>query len=689
MMPSHPYTNSYFASSSASSTHSSSHSHPHLARLQPSIGSAKGKARALDPHHFAAARNFTPRLSVTAETTDPVLAQVQRSSNASMHSRKQHTAADAGHAHLARKHDKRGRNKLRARGRSITKHDLSQSYSASSSPSSSPSPSPSPSPCPSPSCSPAPVPAPVQLRTTLSTKPSTSIATPYLSMLGQPTVASASLSTPAAAKCLPSLYQASRGRSTNVNPSHSWDRRCTSAIVLSGSEDETIRRPRTRSREHERRANASLSRSPTEQALFAGDDQDDDGGVSSSSDFDDDDTLYASHQGRTRARRWSSVERGRRRGLRILLASEEQQERQQQSSERGGRELNRRSRRPSASSEPSDCPSDLDAMTLSSCCSTASTSSRSRSSSRSSSEIIRRAKSHTIIPDTRDPKAGACRPIIAVPVSSDADPLLSLSATSIEDMIHVDAVEFSPETATADSPPRSNRGSSSGGGKLSWIISDLDDVRQNYLPSSWRSLVRLPAILPGLSARRNPSIQGRGVATPIEGDRDPSAYVSGLGQPIDPDTELSSVVQLQTFRRHRPKVDAPFPADFDSDRPARRPRRPSPVRRRSQAVGLFSSSRTRSSDQSGSDLRGRHGMVKVVASSIGQTQTVRRPPPGSHRLLSNSAHLRMLSLELEMIKNNKISSPLKPRWGVHRANDFRLAASRLRHAWTSSSSSDL
>ncbi|SPO20516.1 uncharacterized protein UTRI_00913_B [Ustilago trichophora] len=49
--------------------------------------------------------------------------------------------------------------------------------------------------------------------------------------------------------------------------------------------------------------------------------------------------------------------------------------------------------------------------------------------------------------------------------------------------------------------------------------------------------------------------RGRGVASPLEADRDPSAYVSGLGQPIDPDTELSSVVQLQTFRsrsRSRP-----------------------------------------------------------------------------------------------------------------------------------------
>ncbi|WFD18107.1 hypothetical protein MCAP1_000319 [Malassezia caprae] len=41
------------------------------------------------------------------------------------------------------------------------------------------------------------------------------------------------------------------------------------------------------------------------------------------------------------------------------------------------------------------------------------------------------------------------------------------------------------------------------------------------------------------------------------------------------------------------------------------------------------------------------------------------------RLLSNSAHLLMLSLELAMIKNQKIYTPLKPRWGKHRDDDFR------------------
>ena len=41
------------------------------------------------------------------------------------------------------------------------------------------------------------------------------------------------------------------------------------------------------------------------------------------------------------------------------------------------------------------------------------------------------------------------------------------------------------------------------------------------------------------------------------------------------------------------------------------------------------------------------------------------------RLLSNSSHLLMLSLEMAMIKHNKIVAPLKPRWGKRRDDDFR------------------
>ncbi|WFD29427.1 hypothetical protein MSPP1_000436 [Malassezia sp. CBS 17886] len=46
------------------------------------------------------------------------------------------------------------------------------------------------------------------------------------------------------------------------------------------------------------------------------------------------------------------------------------------------------------------------------------------------------------------------------------------------------------------------------------------------------------------------------------------------------------------------------------------------------------------------------------------------PLPRS-RLLSNSAHLLMLSMELAMIKNKKINAPLKARWGKRRDDDFR------------------
>ncbi len=47
------------------------------------------------------------------------------------------------------------------------------------------------------------------------------------------------------------------------------------------------------------------------------------------------------------------------------------------------------------------------------------------------------------------------------------------------------------------------------------------------------------------------------------------------------------------------------------------------------------------------------------------------------RLLSNSSHLLMLSLELDMIKKQKISAPLKPRWGKHRADDFNPLPSTI------------
>lgn len=59
------------------------------------------------------------------------------------------------------------------------------------------------------------------------------------------------------------------------------------------------------------------------------------------------------------------------------------------------------------------------------------------------------------------------------------------------------------------------------------------------------------------------------------------------------------------------------------------------------------------------------------------------PQPFRFRLLSNSSHLLMLSLELDMIKKQKISAPLKPRWGKHRANDFNPLPSTISYSSTS------
>jgi len=46
----------------------------------------------------------------------------------------------------------------------------------------------------------------------------------------------------------------------------------------------------------------------------------------------------------------------------------------------------------------------------------------------------------------------------------------------------------------------------------------------------------------------------------------------------------------------------------------------------------------------------------------------------------------MLSLELDMIKKQKISAPLKPRWGKHRANDFNPLPSTVSYASSYASS---
>ncbi|WFD25472.1 hypothetical protein MNAN1_000432 [Malassezia nana] len=114
--------------------------------------------------------------------------------------------------------------------------------------------------------------------------------------------------------------------------------------------------------------------------------------------------------------------------------------------------------------------------------------------------------------------------------------------------------------------------------------------------------------------------------------------------------------------------------------------------RRRQDVTYAAIASCAKESQSESRCRGRNrgrreGIKKLVSSQeIAELPTASRetiPSPNEAtcadesvdvprvRLLSNSAHLLMLSLELAMIKNHKIYTPLKPRWGKHRDDDFR------------------
>ncbi|WFD05082.1 hypothetical protein MVES1_000408 [Malassezia vespertilionis] len=99
-------------------------------------------------------------------------------------------------------------------------------------------------------------------------------------------------------------------------------------------------------------------------------------------------------------------------------------------------------------------------------------------------------------------------------------------------------------------------------------------------------------------------------------------------------------------------------------------------------------SRTTHSADARESRRGRRGAVKAVTSleSPGASSDVapesaamvrssslcdERASLTRPRLLSNGGHLLMLSLEIAMIKNNKIHAPLKQRWGKRRDDDFR------------------
>ncbi|SPO21436.1 uncharacterized protein UTRI_00913 [Ustilago trichophora] len=693
--------------------------------------------------------------------------------------------------------------------------------------------------------------APSPLHSSLTPSPTTGSASQFVSLLGQPVAVSASLSAPnktsaaATSAVLPSLYKASRGRSANVSPSRRWDRRGASATVLSGasasgsggegddvSEDDlnndlaSRRASRTKtlpSSMHNSGMSAQLSSRrlsvPKEQALFPSD-EDDSPPLSPSEHLGAHAGKIAQH--RRRSRRWSSIERERSRGMRILLqgrpagldASSPVEETGSKPTSVGrGRSANRSTRLADEdasdfeqSSSPSSCTSSCDLNYVPRATDTPAIpirERRSRSNGRNSGvpdSSVSVASSQGHVPSSTDgsddpspaastpstslvqrspPGFTALKPIVAIPVTSESDPLLGHAAASVEDMIQVDKVEFFPEeaiTAQLSLAKGKRRTSPKQSKKSSWIIGDFESepesddeqpsrsslegavnrshataisasppsptassyqarlaslqsqlriwsrtqdtsaaprVRQissgsedqnepevdakdadtnspGLLSASWRNLARLPnlILLPGLAARQareslassskaqaegvdghnadrgssattendfaqiyrlasstqspsdekilqaqrnvalktgrppspspspsppasllgsrqssNDSIstsdkgqhphnvmgaprRGRGVASPLEADRDPSAYVSGLGQPIDPDTELSSVVQLQTFRsRSRSR-----PADVRhrgtaSDDPRRDASRHSVQRGRSDEVG--------------------------------------------------------------------------------------------------------
>ncbi|KAJ1029915.1 hypothetical protein NDA16_000831 [Ustilago loliicola] len=1013
----------------------------------------------------------------------------------------------------------------------------------------------------------------------MTTSPTTGSASQFVSLLGQPIAVSASLSAPdkssatVTSAALPSLYKASRGRSTNVSPSRRWDRRGASASVLSGASasgsggegdevsDEDMNKQRAphgslaasgkkstaRNRESNIPSSSRRLSVAKEEALFPSDGDDESPILSSTEELNAHAGKIAKH--RRRSRRWSSIERERRRGMRILLqerpalpehssALAEADVKAPVRGRRRGRSSTRDLRAGDedvsdieTSSSPSSCTSSCDLNYVprggdvaaipikerrnrstgpsdgvhNTSTSAASTHSQVPSSTDGSDDPSPAASTpSTSLVQRSPPGFTTLKPIVAIPVASEADPLLGLATPSVEDMIQVDKVEFFPEeaiTAQLSSARVKRKTSPKQVNKSSWIIGDFESepesdeeqpsrfstdgavnrshataistsppspsassyqarlaslqsqlriwsrsqdttaapkVRQissssedqtegetdtkdadsnntSLLSASWRNLTRLPnlILLPGLAARQareslastnkaqnegsdgagskrtalstaendfaqiyrlassangavdekslqaqrkvalktgrppspspspsppasllgsrqssNDSIsgsdlaqsvhhmnsasrRGRGVASPLEADRDPSAYVSGLGQPIDPDTELSSVVQLQTFRsrsrsrpadvghrgraaedsrrdghrqqegpsaarspkklgqpielepteeekmqapsqrrpmqqrdsrgamsepltvqipqpnlasstrlsrgRHGLFADGPAPRDIasaptsptfrksatsssassedetdsipspprqgegregtlvDADgfrvvRRRHRRRSSGPRRREGSQINLSTLIRSvrsspdltyaaaaaaapegESEEQSCEDnpspprgSRGRRGAVKVVNSSVGQRPTAPQPlllggleglrrgpsyPPrageifedGSDsvdddsrnvaptgrgrsatspacnssssgpqafrfRLLSNSSHLLMLSLELDMIKKQKISAPLKPRWGKHRANDFNPLPSTISYSSSSSSS---
>ncbi|GAK61821.1 uncharacterized protein PAN0_001c0016 [Moesziomyces antarcticus] len=420
--------------------------------------------------------------------------------------------------------------------------------------------------------------APSPLRSPPTTSPTTGDASQFVSLLGQPVAVSASLSasdkpsTTTASAALPSLYKASRGRSANVSPSRRWDRRGASASVLSGasasgsggeaddaSEEESVipqshrrvARPLHRSSplRNSQAINGKSSRHLSiakEEALFPSD-EDDSPLLSSTEDLD---TTHANRNAhRRRSRRWSSIERERRRGMRILLQQRPSDAQDStspptsrlKSSSRGrtrqSSHLNRTSDDDVSdleSSSPSSSASSCEISYVHSASDTPAIDIKERSSrSTGQCEGVANAStdgasSHDNPPSSTDgsdrpspavstpstslvqrspPGFTALKPLVPIPVTSESDPLGHI-VHSIEDMIQVDKVEFFPEETIAAQHSASQtkrRTSPKHVKKSSWIIGDFesepeDDEEQapgsppqNASPVRGQSLVRAHA----------------------------------------------------------------------------------------------------------------------------------------------------------------------------------------------------
>ena len=404
--------------------------------------------------------------------------------------------------------------------------------------------------------------APSTLRSALATSPTTGSASQFVSLLGQPVAVSASISTPekssavATSAALPSLYKASRGRSTNVSPSRRWDRRGASASVLSGAsasgsggegddasdEDQISSRlnARTSAYRNAETTQPSLNhRLPAakEEALFPSDDDDESPQFSSSEEVEAPLRHNAEH--RRRLRRWSSIERERRRGMRILLreqpvisasledtSDKTQMRRSTRSANRHARALEDNPSDVDVSSSPSSCTSSCDLNYVATESESPAIPIKERGVGTSDDRIdgahnasVSVGSGHSQVPSSTDgsddpspavstpstslvqrspPGLAAIKPIIAIPVTSGSDPLLGLATPSVEDMIQVDQVEYFPEEAISaqlSSAQLNRKASTKQSKKSSWIIGDFESEPESedelsYTPDPNRALNR-------------------------------------------------------------------------------------------------------------------------------------------------------------------------------------------------------